>query len=33
LSQEIQVQPGLPDVPGVDGIGPFTDHGGASRKR
>ena len=32
LGQQVQVQPGLPDVPGVDGICPFTDHGGASRK-
>ena len=31
LGQEIKVQPGFPDVPGVDGVGPFTDHGGASR--
>ena len=31
LSQQVQVEPSLPDVPRVDGVSPFTDHGGASR--
>jgi hypothetical protein len=31
LRQHVQVEPGLPDVPRVDGKCPFTDHGGASR--